>query len=60
MFNKKAQEISIIGIIGGLIGGFISIYVTKSMNGGLFLKLAGFGLTAAACYFVAAKIGDGD
>ena len=58
MMNKHAQEINIIGIIGGLIGGAISIIVTKNMGGGLILKLMSCALTGIVCYFVASKIGE--
>lgn len=60
MMNKLGQldDLNIGGIIGGVIGGMISLIVTAKMGGGLFLKLAGFLMTAVVCYIVASKLID--
>lgn len=60
--SKKAQldfeEISIVGILGALVGGMVSIWITKQMEGGLVLRIIGFFVTAIICYFVASKVAD--
>ena len=50
------EDINWLGVIGGLVGGFISIIVSARMGAGLFIKLAGFAITAIVCYFVGAKL----
>ena len=59
--NKKAQfdEFSIVGLIFAVLGGLVSIFITKQMEGGLVLKLMGFAVTGVVCYFVGAKILEG-
>ena len=58
--SKRGQldELNMVGVIGGILGGFASVLITKSMGGGIALKLMGFVLTGVVCYFIASKIAD--
>jgi len=63
--NKKGQVFEMddpatwVGIIGALIGAGIGILVTKSMEGGLVLRLMSALVCAVVCFFIAQKITDG-
>ena len=52
------DDLNIVGIILGLIGGGISLIMTSRMGGGLLIKILGFVITAIVCYFVGGKIAD--
>lgn len=60
MKNKKAQleidEINPIGVIGGLLGGILSIIVMSKVEVGIIFKIGAFIGTAIACYFISGKI----
>lgn len=53
------DDINIFGIIFALIGAGIGIIVSKSMGGGVGLRLISALICAVACYFVGGKIADG-
>lgn len=61
--NKKAQleldDISIVGIIFGLVGVGIGILIAKQMDSPLIIRLLSGLVSGAACYFVGGKIADG-
>jgi len=52
------DDISIVGLVLGVIGGLFSVFITDRMGGGLFLKLAGMLITGVVCYFVGGKIAE--
>ena len=60
--NKKAQiefdDISIIGIIFGLIGAGIGVIVAKQTGSPVLIRLLSGLVCAVACYFVGSKIAD--
>lgn len=58
MKNKKAQldEINPFGIIGGLLGGILSIVVMSKVDVGIIFKIGAFAGTAIVCYFMCNKI----
>ena len=58
MFNKKAQfeEISPIGLIGGLLGGILAIVVMSKVEVGIIYKMGAFVGTAIVCYIMINKI----
>jgi len=60
--NKKAQidldDLNLVGIIFGIIGGLIAVFIVDRMGSGLFWKLAGFLVSGIVCYFIGGKIAD--
>lgn len=56
--NKKAQELSMAGAVGGILGGFAGFIMAKAMNPGIFMVLISTAVTAVVCYFIVAKILD--
>ena len=51
--NKKAQldEINPVGIIGGLLGGFLAV-VTSKVEINIIFKILTFVFTTLVCYFM--------
>ena len=58
--NKKGDmdDINWFAVFGGLIGGFISLIVGKSMGGGFFIRILGFIITGVICYFLCDRLLD--
>lgn len=61
--NKKGQleldEPSVwVGLLFGIIGALLGVFITARMDGGLFLKLASAVITGSVCFIVGWKIVD--
>lgn len=52
------DDFNIVGLLFGVIGGFIGLIISARMEGGAFIKIASFVITAVVCYFVGGKIAD--
>lgn len=58
--NKKGQldfdDISIVGVLGGLIGAGIGIIIAKQTGATVPFRIIAGAICAIVCYFVASKI----
>lgn len=52
MFNKKAQEISIWGVIYGIIGFGISVWISGLMGAGMIARFIAIAVTTVVCYII--------
>ena len=58
MMNKKAQELSMWGIIFGIFGLVISVVMTRMMNPGIFWGGVAIVGTTFVCYLIGWKASD--